>query len=477
MKDSFPKLASRAKLQTDPATGKPALLYPEGVLLLNDSAAAILELCDGSRETGEIILDLCERFRAPEPALRRDVDECLSGLRAKGLVEVSGNREEAGPRKADSGTRTQGRPAGANPAYRPFGLLAELTYQCPLHCPYCSNPTVIRKNSTELTTGEWKRVLGEAWSMGVLHVLFSGGEPLQRTDMEELVAEAGRLGLYSNLITSALGFSKERGRKLKEAGLDSIQISFQSSEPGLADEIAGTKAHQRKLEAAGIARDLGLPLTVNVVLHRANIGQVEALVQMAEGLGAHRLELANTQYYGWAFQNQNALLPTREQVEKAAQEGARARARLKGKMDVIYVIPDYYSTRPKPCMNGWGKRYLTVNPLGDVLPCPTSGGIPGLTFENIRYKSLDWIWRESEAFNRFRGTEWLPEPCKSCPEKEADFGGCRCQAALLTGDGAKTDPACELSPDRGRLAERVAAAQGRKPEPEKYQYRVNPSNA
>ena len=474
MNDSFPKLAERAKLQTDPATGKPALLYPEGVLLLNDSAAAILELCDGSRETGEIILDLCERFRAPEPTLRRDVDECLSRLKTKGLVEVSANRKETGKRKDGPRLQAQAVPADLDFHYRPFGLLAELTYQCPLHCPYCSNPTFLRKESTELTTDEWKRVLGQARDLGVLHVLFSGGEPLQRADLEELVAEARRLGLYTNLITSALGFSKERGKKLKEAGLDSIQISFQSSEAGLADEIAGTKAHPRKLEAANLAVQWGLPLTVNVVLHRSNIGQVEELVQMAEKLGAHRLELANTQYYGWAFMNQEALLPTREQVERAAQQSAQARARLKGKMDVIYVIPDYYSTRPKPCMNGWGRRYLTVNPLGDVLPCPTSGGIPGLVFENIRNKGLDWIWRESEAFNRFRGTEWLPEPCKSCPEKEADFGGCRCQAALLTGDAAKTDPACELSPDRGRLSERVAAVQGRSPAREQYHYRVNP---
>jgi pyrroloquinoline quinone biosynthesis protein E len=296
-------------------------------------------------------------------------------------------------------------------------------------------------------------------------------------DLEELVQDAKEKGLYTNLITSALGFSPERAKKLKAAGLDSIQISFQASEAPLADQIAGTKAHRHKLEAAKLAEETGFPLTVNTVLHRANIDQLDELIALAEGLGAHRLELANTQYYGWAFQNQALLLPTRGQVERAAERAARARARLHGKMEIIYVVPDYYATRPKPCMNGWGRRYLTVNPVGEVLPCPTAGGIKKLRFENVREKELGWIWRESEAFNLFRGTEWMPDPCKSCDQREVDFGGCRCQATLLTGNAAHTDPACDLSPYRESLTKLVEAARKSPASPGQkflYQYRVNP---
>lgn len=474
MRDRTPQLAAKARMQTDPATGKPALLYPEGVLLLNESAAAVLGLCDGRRTVEEIVSLLCVKFNSPAAVVQPDVEQCLERLAAKGLVEMPGSGK-TGQRPAASQDRNSTQEPGASDTHRPFGLLAELTYRCPLHCPYCSNPTKLSAPSAELTTEDWKRVLQEARGLGILHVLFSGGEPLQRPDLEELVAEAKRIGLYSNLITSALGFTRERGERLKQAGLDSIQISFQSDEAPLANEIAGTQAHGRKLEAARLARELGLPLTVNVVLHRANIGRLEGLIALAERLDAHRLELANTQYYGWAFQNKQFLLPTRDQVERAAQESAKARSRLQGKMEIIYVIPDYYANRPKPCMNGWGRRYLTVNPSGEVLPCPTAGEIKSLQFENIREKGLDVIWRGSESFNRFRGTEWMPEPCRSCPEKEKDFGGCRCQAALLTGDAAHTDPACDLSPYRESLTKLVAAAQGpvRTAKPD-YQYRVNP---
>jgi len=376
------------------------------------------------------------------------------------------------PQPAESAQK----PSTAFFSHRPFGLLAELTYRCPLHCPYCSNPSKVSGKYPELTTGEWKRVLKEAAGMGVLHVLFSGGEPLQRSDLEELIEGGRQYGLYTNLITSALGFSLERAKDLKKAGLDSVQISFQSSDEGLADEIAGTKAHRHKLEAARVARELGFPLTVNTVLHRDNIDQLESLVELAEKLGAHRLELANTQYYGWAFQNKNRLLPTRDQVDKAALRATEARTRLQGKMEVIYVVPDYYADRPKPCMNGWGRRYLTVNPIGDVLPCPTSGEIKSLRFENVREKGLDWIWEKSEAFNRFRGTEWMLDPCRSCDRREIDFGGCRCQAALLTGDPAQADPACDLSPHRAgllKMVEEAGANFGSRPA---YLYRRDPGS-
>ena len=336
-------------------------------------------------------------------------------------------------------------------APRPYALLAELTYRCPLHCPYCSNPTRARSDG-DLTTDEWRRVLREATELGVLQVGFSGGEPLVRRDLAELVRGAREAKLYTNLITSGVGLDKSRASELREAGLDSVQLSFQSDDADLADEIAGARAHQRKLAAASFIRAAGIPLSLNFVIHRRNIDRLPQMIGLAEALGAERVELANAQFYGWAFLNRTALLPTREQVTRAREVATAAKARLAGKIDIFYVLPDYYETRPKPCLNGWGQRYLTVNPIGDVLPCSTaSSAIPDLRFENVRARSLDWIWRRSESFNRFRGMEWMPEPCRSCPQKEIDFGGCRCQAALLTGNAGNTDPVCTLSPNRARV--------------------------
>jgi PqqA peptide cyclase len=343
--------------------------------------------------------------------------------------------------------------------YRPFGLLAELTYRCPLHCPYCSNPVQLSHTGKELSTEEWKRVIREASELGVLHILFSGGEPLQRKDILELVATARDTGMYTNLITSALGLTRTRAAELQAVGLDSIQISFQAHEAVLADAIAGTKAHHKKVAAAHLVRELGLPLTINAVLHRATIDSLEEIIALAEQLDAQRLELANTQFYGWAFRNKEILLPTRMQVQAAESKALAARQRLLGKMEVLYILPDYYGIRPKPCMNGWGQRYLTVNPIGDVLPCQTAAEIPSLHFDNIRDHSLHWIWTESAAFNQFRGTAWMPEPCRSCDQREIDFGGCRCQAALLTGNAANADPACSLSPYRYQLMNIVERVQ------------------
>lgn len=352
---------------------------------------------------------------------------------------------------------------------RPYGLLAELTYRCPLHCPYCSNPTRY-PHGTELNTAEWSRVFREAADIGVLHVGFSGGEPLQRNDLAELVATAREAGLYTNLITSAVGLTLERAQQLKSAGLDSIQVSFQSDEPQLADRIAGASTHETKLDAIAHIHAAGIPLSLNIVLHRENIGRIEQLMTFAESLHAERLELANTQYYGWAFSNLHALLPTRAQIEFAAIAAAAAQARLAGKMEIVYVMPDYFSDRPKPCMNGWGRRHITVNPVGEVLPCPTAGVIKDLHFDRIADHSLEWIWKNSEAFNRFRGTAWMSEPCQSCEFRERDFGGCRCQAALLTGDPAATDPACSLSPQRSAIGRLVAAGHS---EPRDFIYRTN----
>jgi len=355
--------------------------------------------------------------------------------------------------------KTLGLDVVTRPAPRPFSLLAELTHRCPLHCPYCSNPLRLATQADELSTAEWKRVLVEAAELGVLHVGFSGGEPLQRADLGQLIEAAREAGLYSNLITSSLGLTARRAQDLKAAGLDSIQISLQSDDESAADIIAGVRVHRNKLEAARLVRKLGFPLTLNVVLHRGNLDRLPQIISLAESLQSERLELANTQYYGWAWKNRAFLLPSRCQIEAAVEVSAAAKKRLFGKMEILFVTPDYYSDRPKPCMNGWGRQHLTVNPAGDVLPCPTAGEIKGLRFDNVRRQSLSWIWSESEAFNRFRGMDWMPEPCRSCEFREIDFGGCRCQAALIAGDPSVTDPACELSPYRQKLTEFVAAAQ------------------
>jgi pyrroloquinoline quinone biosynthesis protein E len=339
---------------------------------------------------------------------------------------------------------------------RPYGLLAELTHRCPLHCPYCSNPLALVSRGDELAATEWTRIFEEAAALGVVQVGLSGGEPLLYPELPALVAAARRVGLYTNLITSALGLTDALLGQLRAAGLDTIQISFQSDVADPADAIAGTRAHERKLAAARAVRVAGVPLSINVVLHRANIGRLDEMIALAESLGAFRIELANVQFYGWAFANRRELLPTRAQIEQADDVARRERERLRGKMELVYVLPDYHAKRPKPCLHGWGSRALTVNPRGDVLPCQAAEAIPGLAFDNVRQRSLADIWRTGEAFTRFRGTEWLPDPCHSCDLKEIDFGGCRCQAALLAGDAGATDPVCEFSPHRGTVDALIA---------------------
>jgi pyrroloquinoline quinone biosynthesis protein E len=339
---------------------------------------------------------------------------------------------------------------------RPFGLLAELTYRCPLACAYCSNPLNLADFSDELTTAEWQRVLSEAQQLGVLQCHLSGGEPLLRRDLVEIVRSASELGLYTNLVTSAIGLSRRRAEELREAGLDHVQISIQADEQVVSDRIAGTPSFERKIEAARVVKELGWPLTVNVVLHRQNIDTVANLLGLAEELRADRVELANTQYYGWALRNRDTLLPSKAQLGQAEAVVRAARKRLAGRMDVIYVLPDYYSRYPKPCMGGWGKRQLTVAPNGDALPCPAAHALP-LPRASVREESLAHIWMESPLFQRFRGTNWMLEPCRSCSRREIDFGGCRCQAFQLTGDAARTDPVCHLSPDHAIVTETVQA--------------------
>jgi PqqA peptide cyclase len=342
-------------------------------------------------------------------------------------------------------------------AERPTTLLAELTHRCPLHCPYCSNPLEMVRAQGEMSTEDWKRVFTQARELGVLQLGLSGGEPMVRKDLEELATHARGLGLYTTLVTSGLGLTRARAERLREAGLEHIQISIQDADPEIAEKIAGVSSVKQKQAAAAIVKELGFAFSINVVLHRANLDRIGPIIDLAAELGADRLELANTQYYGWAIENRAMLMPTREQLARAQATAEDAMRRYKGKMQILFVLPDYFEKYPKPCYGGWGRLYLVVAPDGKVLPCHGATQITTLTFDNARDRSLEWIWHESAAFKAFRGDDWMREPCRSCPRKTVDFGGCRCQAFALTGAAENTDPVCVLSPDRGVIDAAVAA--------------------
>ena len=334
----------------------------------------------------------------------------------------------------------------------PLALLAELTHRCPLKCPYCYNPIALDRASGEIDTDAWCRVLDEAAELGILQVHFSGGEPTARRDLEALVRHSARAGLYTNLITAGVLLDQARIAALVEAGLDHVQLSFQDGEARGADHIGGLAGgHETKLEVARQVRGAGLPLTINAVVHRRNLERLAEMIDMALDLDAERLEVAHVQYYGWALMNGAAVLPTREQLDRATALVEEARERLRGRLVIDYVVPDYYARRPKACMGGWGRRFLTVTPAGKVLPCHAAETIPGLRFDSVLSRGLEDIWARSDAFARFRGTDWMPEPCRSCDRREVDWGGCRCQAFALTGDAAKTDPACALAPDHDAI--------------------------
>jgi pyrroloquinoline quinone biosynthesis protein E len=346
---------------------------------------------------------------------------------------------------------------GDPPLTSPLGMLAELTHRCPLGCPYCSNPLALDSRADELDTATWARVFREAARLGVLQVHLSGGEPAARRDLVEITAAAHTTGLYTNLITSAVGLTPKTLAALSDAGLDHVQISIQDNAPGTADHIAGyAGAFARKRAVAAEVKRHGLPLTVNAVMHRANIDHVGGMVELALELGAGRVEIAHVQYYGWALKNRAALMPTPEQVERAAEAVEELRVRHHGRIVIDAVVPDYYARYPKACVGGWGRRSLNITPAGRVLPCHAAESIPGLEFWSVRDHSLANIWRSSPAFGAFRGTDWMREPCRSCVRREEDFGGCRCQAFLLTGDARAADPVCHLSPDHGRMAELAA---------------------
>jgi pyrroloquinoline quinone biosynthesis protein E len=340
----------------------------------------------------------------------------------------------------------------------PLWLLCELTYRCPLHCVFCYNPVDFSRTGTELTTDEWLRVLREARAAGAVQLGLSGGEPLVRDDVETIVAAAHDLGFYINLITSGVGLTEARLEALKRAGLDHIQLSFQDSTRKMNDFLSSTRTFELKSKVAALIKKYDYPMVLNVVLHRLNIDHVEEILAMAKTMQADYVELANTQYYGWAFKNREQLLPSRAQLARAEAVTQRFRAENGQHMRIFFVVPDYFERRPKPCMNGLGSLFLTIAPDGCALPCQAARMLPGLSFPNVRDASIESIWRDSAAFNHFRGDAWMKEPCRSCPEKTKDFGGCRCQAYLLTGDAANTDPVCDLSPHHHLVTEAVARA-------------------
>ena len=340
----------------------------------------------------------------------------------------------------------------------PLALIAEITYRCPLHCVYCSNPLDLAAVNSELSTEKWIDIFQQSGKLGMLHAHFTGGEPLVRPDLVELIAGARASGLYTNLITSGVGLGEARLQAFVDAGLDHIQISFQDSREGAANWIAGAKAHAHKIELSRTIRQHKIAFTVNLVIHRQNIDHLEEMIAFIEQLAPERMEIAHTQYYGWALKNRTALLPTRAQLDKAVETAAVAEKRLAGRIRIDSVVPDYYARFPKACMGGWGRRLMLINPTGKVLPCHAAEVIPGLKFENVGEQSLEFIWRQSSSFQRFRGEAWMPEPCRSCERRAEDFGGCRCQALLLAGDAAATDPACSLAPTHHRVETALAEA-------------------
>jgi pyrroloquinoline quinone biosynthesis protein E len=438
-----PTLRAGTRVTYDPVRNRHALVYPEGVLLLNETALATVELCDGRRDVDDVIAALTRRFAH---VTRQDVTSLLDDLTARRLLRLDGQGIPViVEHPVASGSRAHQRGDHHRPA-PPLGMVAELTYRCPLQCTYCANPVNLADYRSELGTDDWIRVIDQAQSLGILQLHLSGGEPLVRRDLAQLIAAARSRGIYTNLVTSGVPLPADRLESLVAAGLDHFQLSIQDSDPTRAFAIAGRQTHQRKLAVGKLVQKSGLPLTVNVVLHRSNIDHVGELVELAAQIGADRLELAHTQFYGWAWRNKRALMPSREQVIAADQAAAAARQAYGDRLEIVYVAADYFDTRPKPCMNGWGSRQLVVAPNGDVLPCLAAGQLPGLPPPNANSANLDTIWYDSDLFNRFRGTDWMPAPCRTCQLREIDFGGCRCQAFQLTGDPAATDPACELSP-------------------------------
>ena len=438
-----PGLARGVRLVHDPVRDADALLYPEGSLLLAGPAPDVVRACDGATDVEGLVRVLSAGYADVDA---EDVTALVDDLVARRLL-------------ADGGPPVTAQLCAGDPAggLLPIGMVAELTYRCPLKCGYCSNPVQLTPQP-ELTTDQWITVLTQARELGVLQLHFSGGEPVLRPDLPDLVAVARGLGMYTNLITSGIGVTEGRLGRLVAAGLDHVQLSVQDADAPAADAIAGLRAHDKKIAVAALVTATRLPLTVNVVLHAANVDRLADFADFAARLGADRLELAHTQYYGWGLINRAALMPTADQVRRAGLAAAEAYQRHGKDIDIVYVEPDYHTGHPKPCMSGWGSRQFSVSPTGVMLPCLAAEQLPGPPPPNVTDASLADIWHSSELFNRFRGTEWMPSPCHDCALREIDFGGCRCQAFQLIGDAAATDPACTLSPHHDLLADEAAHA-------------------
>jgi PqqA peptide cyclase len=461
-----PRLARGVRVRPDPRDGAPVLLSPERGLRLGASAAAVVELCDGTRDLDQIVSLLTNRFPSAErERIDRDVRALLVDLRARGLVEADGFSSSS-VAKADEQPGKKPVPV-AGPDAAPYTLVAELTHRCPLACPYCSNPKALTRGQDELRTDEWLAVIDDAAALGVMQVHLSGGEPLARNDLEAIAARARAKGLYVSLVTSGVPLDRARLERLAPS-LDHVQLSVQDASRESSDRIAGFEGFDAKMRVAAWVKDLGLPLTLNVVLHRENIDGVAAVVAMAERLGADRLELANVQLVSWALENRGALLPTAAQLEQARTVAFEAKRRLEGRMQVVFVLPDWHADRPRACMDGWGQRFAIVAPDGAVLPCQAARSLP-VAFETVRSRPLRTVWFEGEGMRAFRGHAWMAEPCQSCERRDVDFGGCRCQAFALTGDVRATDPACTLAPHHSLI--RAARAEAEQPPARAFVYR------
>jgi PqqA peptide cyclase len=479
-----PRLARGVRVRPDPRDGTPVLLSPERGLRLSATAAAILDLCDGDRDVDAVVAELATRYAAlPADRARIDGDvrTLLADLRGRGLVEgadpyadrVRPVRLREGSLAVASSGATERDAAGASegavatPDGAPYTLVAELTHRCALACPYCSNPRSLVRGSDELTTDEWLRVVDDAAALGVMQLHLSGGEPLARADLETIAARARQRDLYVSLVTSGVPLERERLARLAP-DLDHVQLSVQDATSAPSDHIAGFAAFDQKMRVAAWVKELGLPLTLNVVLHRENIDRTLAIIALAERLGADRLELANVQLVSWALENRGALLPTAAALERARGIAGEARRRLDGRMQVVFVLPDWHADRPRACMDGWGRRFAVVAPDGAVLPCHAARSLP-LEFETVRTRPLRAVWTDGESLSAFRGESWMADPCKTCERRAIDFGGCRCQAFALTGNLRATDPACTLSPDHALV--RAARDEAERPAERRLVYR------
>lgn len=437
---SRPTFARYARLQRDAVRARPIIVAPERVYEVDAIGAAVLGLCDGRRSVDEIAQELAASYSAPVEVIKRDVVNLLQGLSDKRLLSDGPDGFARPPASKFAASLA---PFAGGPA----GLLAELTHRCPLQCPYCSNPLEMERVNSELAAHEWGDVFRQAAAAGVLQLHLSGGEPTVRRDLEDILAHAVEAGLYTNLVTAAVLLTQERLARLAEIGLDHVQVSIQDIVPENADRISQYKGGvARKRDVARWTRELGLGLTINAPMHRQNLDHLPEIIDFAVEVGAQRIEVAHIQYYAWAEKNRAALIPTREKFLETVEIVDKAKARLLGVLNFDFVIHDHYATLPKACMGGWAKSIVAITPSGRVLPCHASPTLPGLEFDNVRERKLADIWRHGQAFEAFRGTNWMKEPCRSCDRREIDFGGCRCQAFAVTDDAAAADPACHKSP-------------------------------